>query len=225
MKKNFIYSNIKFIHFFDKILLNKRREILRIINREILQEKIFDILDIGTTSDDKKIFSNFIIKNINKAKIFKSISDQKITSNFFRKKLQKSITKKFTRKEIYKFSSDLVISNATIEHVGSRKKQRKMINNVINLTKKKFIIITPNRLHPIEFHTLLPLIHLLPKNFYKIILKLIGMKFYANEKNLNLLSKNDLINLLDKKNVTFKIKYIKFLFFKSNLILIGKINN
>ena len=190
-----------------------------------MRDNILDILDIGTTSDEKKIFSNFIIKNIKKAKIIKSISNQKITSNFFSKKLKKSITRKFTKKEIHKFSSDLVLSNATIEHVGSRKKQRKMIENIINLSKKKFIIVTPNKLHPIEFHTLLPLIHLLPRIIYNTILKFIGMEFYANEKNLNLLSKNDLIHLLNKEKISFKIKYVRFLFFKSNLILIGKKNN
>ena len=68
---------------------------------------------------------------------------------FFSKILKKSITEEFSENELYKFSSDLVISNATIEHVGGVLNQKKMIENIIKLTKKIFVITTPNRFHPI----------------------------------------------------------------------------
>jgi len=48
----------------------------------------------------------------------------------------------------------------------------------------------------------------------------IGKNFFALEENLNLLSKNDLIKLMNDINIKYKIKYIKFLGFKSNLLLI-----
>ena len=83
--------------------------------------------------------------------------------SFFEKFL---ITDEFTENEIKEFRSDIVISNATIEHVGSFKNQVKMCKNIINLSKKYFIIITPNRLHPFEFHTKIPLIHWFPKKLY-----------------------------------------------------------
>ena len=68
---------------------------------------------------------------------------------FFSKILKKSITEEFSENELYKFSSDLVISNATIEHVDGVLNQKKMIENIIKLTKKIFVITTPNRFHPI----------------------------------------------------------------------------
>ena len=40
--------------------------------------------------------------------------------------------------------SDLVISNATIEHVGSFENQLKMVKNIILLSKKYFVITTLN---------------------------------------------------------------------------------
>ena len=61
-----------------------------------------------------------------------------VNSDFFNKKLKKSITEEFSENELYEFSSDLVISNATIEHVGGELKQKKMIENIIKLTKKNF---------------------------------------------------------------------------------------
>ena len=49
---------------------------------------------------------------------------------FFSKILTKSITDNFTNEEIDNFKSDLVISNATIEHVGNFENQIKMVKNV-----------------------------------------------------------------------------------------------
>ena len=117
----------------------------------------------------------------------------------------------------------MVISNATIEHVGNEKQQLKMLKNIIKLTKKIFIVITPNRLHPIEFHTKIPFIHWLPKKIHRKILSVIGQKYLSEEKNLNLLKKNCLVNMMKNfKNIEFKSRYVKFLIINSNIILIGK---
>lgn len=219
--KNLIYSN-NHIKFLDKIILKKRLEIIKIIQGQINQFNIKDVLDIGTTSDVKNKSSNIIVKSLKNLKNYKSISDQKIISPFFGKKLKKSITKNFTKKEIKHFGSDLVISNATIEHVGSINKQKKMLSNVIKLTKKIFIITTPNRYYPIDFHTKLPFIHWLPKSVHRLILKLIGLNFYSKESNLNLLCENDFNNIIDQKKVRYTFTYIKLFKLKSNLIVIGK---
>ena len=121
--------------------------------------------------------------------------------------------------------SDLVISNATIEHVGNFNNQKKMIQNIILLTKKYFIITTPNRFHPIDFHTKLPFLHWFPKNIHRRILKILKLDFFSREENLNLLGKNELKNLLTVSGAkNYKIFDITFLGFKSNYIVIGKTN-
>ena len=208
----------------DNIALKKRSEILDLIKKNIKKVKIHDVLDIGTTSDTLNRSSNFLINNFSHNKICKSISDQKIVSKIFFYAIQKSITNKLTRSEINKFSSDLVISNATIEHVGSQDNQYRMIKNIVLLTKKIFVIATPNRYHPIEFHTFIPLIHMLPKKVHRFLLKLFGLPYFAKEKNLNLLSKEDLVNLLYrfKGKIDYSILYIKWFGIKSNFIVIGK---
>ena len=219
--KETIYA-INHYNFFDKIVLKKRLEISNIINNIIKDLQVYDALDIGTTSDDKNVSSNTVIKNIKNIEKFKCISDQMVTSNFFSKILKKSITEEFSENELYKFSSDLVVSNATIEHVGGVLNQKKMIQNIIKLTKKIFVITTPNRFYPIELHTKIPLIHWFPKSIYRKILKFLGLSFYANEENLNLLTVDELKKILNSEKITYEIKFLKLIFFKSNIIIIGK---
>ena len=220
-------KNIKQIYstnhnsFFDKIITKKRLEIIYLLNYYFKDQTFEDALDIGTTNDTSKS-SNFIIKNLKNIKSYKSISNQRINSQFFSKNLTKSITEDLTDKEIEDFKSELVISNATIEHVGNFENQINMCKNIIKLSKKYFVISTPNRFHPIEFHTKLPLIHWLNKNLHRKILKILKLNFLSKEENLNLLSQKDLVLIMKKLNFNkYEIKKIKFLTFSSNIILIG----
>ena len=188
----------------------------------IILNNINEVLDIGTTNDTENKSSNFIVKNLKNIKNFNSISDQLISSSFFKKKLQKSITENFSEYEIENLKSDLVISNATIEHVGNYDNQKAMINNMIKLSKKMIIISTPNRYHPLEFHTKIPFIHWLPKKIHRKILKIFNLDFYSKEENLNLLSKSDLSSFIKDEEIKSEFIYIKFLFLRSNLIFILK---
>ena len=221
MKNNLIYSHNHF-KFFENILLKKRYEIIDTIKEQITLNKINDVLDVGTTSDEQNISSNLIVKNLNNASEFHSISDQKITSSFFKKILQKSITVNFSEEELEKFRSDLVVSSATIEHVGNYNNQKMMLTNMVKLSKKIIIITTPNKFHPFEFHTKIPFIHWLPKTIHRKILKFLNLSFYSREENLNLLSKSDFIQLAKDENISYEFKYIRLLGFISNLIFIGK---
>ncbi len=195
---------------------------IKLINKNLKGEVFFDALDIGTTDDMDYESSNYLIKNLEEINVFKSISDQKINSIFFLKSLNKSILDNFSADEIHQYKADIVISNATIEHVGNYKNQLKMISNIVDLTKKKFIITTPNRFHPFDFHTKIPLIHWLPKKIHRKILSIFGLKYFAREENLNLLSINDLKNLLNNfELIEYKVFYIRFFGFISNYIIIG----
>ena len=218
-KNTYLRSHTKFT---DKIIHNKRLEIISIIKDRLGNDNFKDILDIGTTADASES-SNLIIKSLKDFETYKSISDQEILSSFFSKTLQKSITDEFSNDEVEAYSSDVVISNATLEHVGSYQEQLKMLKNIIKLSKKLFIVVTPNRMHPIEFHSKIPFIHWLPKKLHRKILSIFGLKYFSKEENLNLLKKIDLIHLMKKfNNIDYDLKYVNFLLFKSNIILIGK---
>jgi hypothetical protein len=109
--------------------------------------------------------------------------------------------------------------------VGSFENQIKMISNIKKLSKKFFILTTPNRFHPIDFHTKLPLIHWLPKKLHRKLLNMLNLNFFAKEDNLNLMSKNDLKIALEKLNIKdYKILYVRLLGFKSNFLVIGKVD-
>jgi SAM-dependent methyltransferase len=56
---------------------------------------------------------------------------------------------------------DIVFSNAVIEHVGDRERQRQLVSEALRVGRRIFIT-TPNRRFPIEVHTRLPLMHWLP---------------------------------------------------------------
>lgn len=218
-----IYA-INHFNFIDRIVKKKRQEMLDIMNRNFKDTEIYDALDIGTTNDQDHQSSNFLIKNLKNVLVFKSISDQNIDEKFFSKILTKSITSDFTNEEINNFKSDLVISNATIEHVGSFENQIKMVKNIIKLTRKFFVITTPNRYHPLDFHTKLPFIHWLPKKNHRFLLTLLGLDYFAREENLNLFSEQDLNWCMKESGVkNYEIFYINLLNFKSNFVIFGKI--
>ena len=220
LEKTYSQAHYSFI---DQVIQKKREKMLILIKEFLKNKDIDDVLDVGSTEDEKNKSSNYIVKNLGNYKKYKSISDQSINSDFFSVKVKKSITEDFTVSEIEDYKSDLVISNATIEHVGSLENQTKMCKNILKLSKKYFIIITPNRYHPLDFHTKLPLFHWLPKKIHRKILSILGMHFLSKEENLNLLSNNDLHKIMEKLNHSnFEVKKIDFLFFKSNLLLFGK---
>ena len=58
---------------------------------------------------------------------------------------------------------DIVFSNAVIEHVGSRERQRTFVLEALRVARRAFIT-TPNRSFPIEVHTRLPFVHWLPEH-------------------------------------------------------------
>jgi SAM-dependent methyltransferase len=56
---------------------------------------------------------------------------------------------------------DIVFSNAVIEHVGGRERQRRFVSEALRVGRRVFLT-TPNRRFPLEVHTRLPLVHWLP---------------------------------------------------------------
>ena len=182
--KNYGIFNIELV---DNLIEKKRAEMLDILNQNIEGNNINSFLDIGTTEETTLASSNYFLNKFQNIPIKKTISDQNINSEKLTRTLKKSITANFTNEEIIEFKSDLVISSATIEHVGNYDNQKKMIENILKLTKKFFLITTPNRFFPIDFHTKIPFIHMFPKSIHRKILNLVGLTEYAKEENLNLL--------------------------------------
>lgn len=111
---------------------------------------------------------------------------------------------------------DIVFCNAVIEHVGSRESQRGFISELVRIGKSVFLT-TPNRWHPIEFHTLIPFTHFLPPAIYRSAWRKCGLTFFAEEENLNLLDEKELRAMIPA-NVSVCIAYHSFLGVRSNII-------
>ena len=112
-------------------------------------------------------------------------------------------------------SFDLVVSFAVIEHVGSRAQQKEFLHELARVGRSVYLT-TPNRWFPIEFHTVMPLVHWLPASMFRTILRLMGKTFYAQEQNLNLLSAADIKALLPL-GCTYRTAHNRLLGMTSNL--------
>ena len=86
---------------------------------------------------------------------------------------------------------DIVFSNAVIEHVGGRDRQRQLVSEAVRVGRRVFVT-TPNRWFPIEVHTRLPLVHWLPERLRHHTYRALG-KAYATENHL--LSRRELASL------------------------------
>jgi SAM-dependent methyltransferase len=86
---------------------------------------------------------------------------------------------------------DVVFSNAVIEHVGGRERQRQMVSEALRVGRSVFIT-TPNRRFPVEVHTRLPLVHWLPAAAAHAVYEAAHKDF---AKELHLLSRRGLRSL------------------------------
>jgi SAM-dependent methyltransferase len=114
---------------------------------------------------------------------------------------------------------DIVFCSAVLEHVGNNQAQRNFIKELLRISNR-FFITTPNRLFPFEFHTFLPLIHWFPKPYHQSLLRAVGMKFWAQTKNLNLLTTSSLTDLFPE-NIDVNIGYYHLMGIPSNIIAFG----
>ncbi len=86
---------------------------------------------------------------------------------------------------------DIVYSNAVLEHVGSSCRQKNFIAEMCRVAPRRFLAV-PNRGFPIEHHTCLPLIHYLPKRWFRWLVRGTRYHFWSQEENLNYVSAAEL---------------------------------
>jgi SAM-dependent methyltransferase len=120
---------------------------------------------------------------------------------------------------------DVVFCNAVVEHVGDAAAQRAFLCDVLRVAPRAFVT-TPNRWYPVELHTVLPLLHWLPKRVHRALLRRLGFAFFADEANLNLLGAAELRALVpahvNARRLDVRIEAHRFLGLASNLLLIAE---
>jgi len=86
---------------------------------------------------------------------------------------------------------DVAFSNAVVEHVGGREEQRRFVAELCRVAPRVFVS-TPNRWFPVETHTLVPLVHWLPRESADRAMHALRR---GNWDQIDLLSKRELLGL------------------------------
>jgi SAM-dependent methyltransferase len=122
-------------------------------------------------------------------------------------------------------SFDFVHSSAVIEHVGNRDMQTRFARELWRVARKGVFVTTPNRWFPVEFHTVLPLLHWLPPPLFRKTLMALGREFFADEQNLNLLSSTGLKQMATDAGLSnFGIRSVSLFGWPTNLLLFARRN-
>lgn len=209
--------------FIDRLATRKREKMFDLYLEEFPAEATESVLDVGVTADSGALSSNYFERLFpDKSKII-ALSDQD-ASNL--EKEYPGLEFKIGDARALPFpdnSIDVVTASAVIEHVGSYEKQKKMLEESMRVAKKGIFITTPNRWHPIDAHTVTPLLHWLPKNLHRKVLGFLGMKFFSKEENLNLLDEAELTQMCREIGINkFHFRKISTLGITSNLLLVAK---
>ncbi|MFZ0422355.1 MAG: methyltransferase domain-containing protein [Xanthobacteraceae bacterium] len=114
---------------------------------------------------------------------------------------------------------DVVHSSAVIEHVGSFGRQCAFVRECCRVARRAVFITTPNRWFPVEFHTVLPLVHWLPKPIFRSLMRRTGREFFAEESNLNLMTARELSRATTGVGFAHKVSYVSLVGLRSNLLL------
>lgn len=117
-------------------------------------------------------------------------------------------------------SFDVVHSSAVIEHVGSFERQRAFLEECCRVARRAVFVTTPNRWFPIEFHTVLPLVHWLPKPVFRSLMRRTGRGFFAEETNLNLMTGKEMTAAADGvAGFDSELSYVSLAGWPSNILL------
>lgn len=120
-------------------------------------------------------------------------------------------------------SFDWVHSSAVLEHVGSAAEQSAFLAELHRVSRKGVFATTPNRWFPVEFHTVLPLLHWLPKRWFRALLRRLGHDALAQERHLNLLGRRDLAAACTRAGLQdWRIDTVALGGWPSNLLLVAR---
>lgn len=118
---------------------------------------------------------------------------------------------------------DVVHSSAVLEHVGSLQNQIAFVQECCRVACKWVFLTTPNRWFPVEFHTVLPFVHWLPKKTFRALMRVVGYSFFAEERNLNLLSGREIRAIgAHVRGFEIRVSAVSLWGCPSNLLLIGR---
>lgn len=171
-----------------RIAAHQRR---KMFNRFMLDTGVAateSILDVGVTSDRTQEASNYLEAWYPHKHMVTAVGID--DASFLRSQYpgMKFLIADGLRLPFRDQTFDVVHSSAVIEHVGSLYRQSEFVAECCRVARRAVFITTPNRWFPVEFHTVLPLVHWLPKELFRGLMRRTGRGFFADECNLNLMT-------------------------------------
>jgi hypothetical protein len=194
----------------DKLVLSARANMHHQFSLIVQPELNESILDIGASSNPLYCATNYLESNY--ASMFQITACGLGETNAYWHELYPNVPYiQGTALELpfEDNSFDIAYSHAVIEHVGHFDNQVKMIGEAIRVARKSVWITTPYRWCPMEFHTLLPFIHWLPKRHHRFFLRHFGKKYFSTETTLNLLDRKSLGQAVRLAARSVKREYIQ----------------
>lgn len=216
-KGQFQYQG-KMVGIIERVSDNMRRKMFDRFMKEMAPDSATTIIDVGVTND-QRLDSNFFERLYPHKSSLTAVGME--DAHFLEDQYPGL---KFVQADGLKLpfadkSFDLAVSFAVIEHVGNTDRQRAFLKELCRVGKKVCLTM-PNRWYPIEFHTVLPLVHWLPPEQFRSILRLLGKPFFAQEEHLNLLGGQDLLQLVEPGTKTRLIPFHFLMMGVSNYMLI-----
>ena len=204
-----------------RIAAHQRRKMYRAFLQSMSVAPGDTILDVGATSDRLYDHSNYLEAWYPEKARITAVgidADAKVIESIYpgvKFVLADGCALPFTSSAF-----DFAHASAVVEHVGSRHRQSRFLRELWRVARKGVFVTTPNRWFPIEFHTVLPLLHWLPADAFRALLRLRGDRFFSSEKNLNLLSRNILAEAAISADIpSFRIEAVSLAGWTTNLLL------
>jgi hypothetical protein len=223
MSINEIYSLTKPGSLSSRITRHQRVKMFQAFMETMAPHSEHTILDVGATSDRSYDHSNYFEAWYSNPAC---VTATGIDDAFFLEDVFPGM--RFVRADGRKLpfadrSFDFVHSSAVLEHVGSSTQQSDFLKELWRVARRGVFLTTPNRWFPVEFHSVLPLLHWLPPSLFRAILRRLGHHDLSREENLNLLTERDLKNLAVRSSLKNPaIHNVCLLGWPTNLLLIAK---
>lgn len=167
---------------------------------EIKPEKDENIIDVGVNNEEYSESDNYLEKHYTAPQNITAVSKDNIELFKERYPNINSVVADGLKLPFPNNFFKISYSNAVIEHVGERKNQIVFLKELYRVSTRGYVT-TPNGHFPIELHTRIPVLHLLlSKKYFDSFLRLIG-KAWATGSYMNLLSRKDLVGLLEEANI------------------------
>ena len=206
-----------------RIAAHQRRKMYAAFCEEVGPQNHETILDVGATSDQSYDHSNYLEAWYPNKSCLTAVGID--DAGFLQSKYPGV---RFVRGNGHDLpfadgAFDSVHSSAVLEHVGGSERQVQFLRELWRVARRSIFVTTPNRWFPVEFHTVLPLLHWLPPRLYRKILTRLGKGFFADEGNLNLLSRRTLAWAAEAARIDqVEIRTVSLLSLPTHLLLIGR---